>query len=54
MENLTEYNCPRCGKPMHVKENCYLLTDPPSIMYECDDCGWVGSPWVSEKSVKEE
>ena len=54
MTKEPEYNCPRCGEKMHVKEHMYLFTDPPSVMYECPKCNWLGSPWVSEKSVKDE
>lgn len=46
--------CPRCGEKMNVKLHSYLATDPPSVMYECPKCGWLGSPWVSEKSIRDD
>lgn len=38
---LTDIECPVCGKKVYVRTDIVLASLPPKSKYECD-CGWVG------------
>lgn len=38
---LTDIQCPKCGKNIYVRTDIILLSNPPKSQYECE-CGWVG------------
>lgn len=38
---ITDIDCPKCGKKIYVRTDIVLTSYPPQRQYECD-CGWVG------------
>lgn len=38
---LTEIECPKCGKYIYKRLDIVYTSFPPQNRYECD-CGWVG------------
>lgn len=38
---LTEIECPQCGKYIYKRLDMIYTSFPPQNKYECD-CGWVG------------
>lgn len=39
---LTDVECPKCGRKIYVDMTCILTSNPPQRRYFCD-CGWSGS-----------
>ena len=37
---ITDIDCPRCGKKIYKKTDVVLACYPPKRVYECMDCGW--------------
>lgn len=38
---LTDIECPKCGKKIFKRIDIILTSDPPQYIFECD-CGWSG------------
>jgi len=38
---ITDIECPKCGRKIFVRTDLVLASNPPQQQYECD-CGWVG------------
>lgn len=38
---LTDIECPKCGKKVFRRTDIILTSFPPQYQYECK-CGWVG------------
>ena len=38
---ITDIECPKCGRKIFVRTDLVLASNPPQHQYECD-CGWVG------------
>ena len=39
---ITEIDCPVCGKKIYRRTDIVLTSLPPQYRYECD-CGWTGT-----------
>lgn len=44
-KELTEIECPKCGKHIWRRTDIVLTTYPPQYVYECE-CGWSGTAYV--------
>ena len=40
-KEITDIDCPKCGKKIYVRTDIVLASYPPKRQYECD-CGWIG------------
>ena len=39
---MTDIECPCCGKHLRKNVTTVLTSNPPKYQYECSNCGWVG------------
>lgn len=42
---LTDIDCPKCGKKLFKRTDIVLTSYPPQYQYECE-CGFVGYAYV--------
>lgn len=40
-KEITDINCPKCGRKIYRRTDVVLCTYPPQSQYECE-CGWIG------------
>lgn len=39
---ITDIDCPKCGKKLYVRTDVILASYPPKREYKCTECGWTG------------